>query len=152
MSNDHAAEAQQDLRDQLQAAEAGGGGGARLSRSAATFGGRHALIMGTLVALYLLVVVYVYPQRSTWLNAVAMVAFVACMVGTVRRYERRRRASSLGWSKRYSAAFAFSVGLFGAGIALLDTTDDRAWWLWVPYAVLTALPLATAGLWRGGAK
>jgi hypothetical protein len=106
-------------------------------------------MVGTLVALYLLVVVYVYPQRNAWLNAVATAAFVAAMVGTVRWHERRRRASSPGWSRRYSVAFALSVGLFGAGIALLDMTDNRAWWLWVPYAVLTALPLATSRLWRG---
>jgi hypothetical protein len=149
MTSEHAGEAQQNLRDQLQAAEAGGGGGARLSRSAALFGGRYALMVGTLLALYLIVVVYVYPQRNAWLTAVATAAFVGCMVGTVRWHERRRRASSLGWSKRYSVAFALSAGLFGAGITLLDMTDNRAWWLWVPYSVLTALPLATSGLWRG---
>jgi hypothetical protein len=149
MIEDQASEAQRNFRDQLQAAEAGGGGGERLSRSAARFGGRHALIMGILVALYLLVVVYVYPQRDAWLNTVATVAFVASIVGTVRWHERQRRASSLGWSKRYSVAFALSLGLYGAGIALLGMTDIRDWWLWLPYAVLTALPLATAGLWRG---
>jgi phosphatidylglycerophosphate synthase len=149
MTNDHAGEVQQNLRDQLQAAESGGGGGERLSRSAALFGRRYALLMGTLVALYLLVVVYVYPQRNAWLNVVATVAFVACMVGTVRWHERRRRASSRGWTKRYSIAFALTLGLYGVGVALLGTTDNRAWWLWLPYAVLTALPLATAGLWRG---
>jgi hypothetical protein len=151
MTENQAGEAQQNLRDQLQAAESGGGGGARLSRSAALFGRRYALLMGTLVALYFLVVVYVYPQRNVWLNVIATAAFVASMVGTVRWHERRRRASSLGWSKRYSAAFACTVGLYGVGIALLATTDDRAWWLWLPYAVLTALPLATAGL-RHGAR
>jgi phosphatidylglycerophosphate synthase len=149
MTNDHAGEVRQNLRDQLQAAESGGGGGERLSRSAALFGRRYALLMGTLVALYLLVVVYVYPQRNAWLNVVATVAFVACMVGTVRWHERRRRASSRGWTKRYSIAFALTLGLYGVGVALLGTTDNRAWWLWLPYAVLTALPLATAGLWRG---
>jgi phosphatidylglycerophosphate synthase len=149
MTNNQAGEAEQNLRDQLRAAEAGGGGGDRLSRSAARSGGRFALTVGILVALYFLVVVYVYPQRNAWLNVIATAAFVVSMVGTVRWHERRRRASSLGWSKRYSAAFASTVGLYGAGIALLATTDDRAWWLWLPYAVLTALPLATAGLLRG---
>ena len=149
MTEDQARQEKQDLRDQLQAAESGGGGGARLSRSAALFGGRYALTVGTLVALYLLVVVYVYPQRNVWLNAVVTVAFVACMVGTVRWHEWRRQASSRGWSKRYSVAFALTLGLYGAGVALLGMTDNRAWWLWLPYAILTALPLATAVLWRG---
>ena len=47
MTGDQASEAQQNIRDQLQAAEAGEGGGARLSRSAARFARRYALTMGT---------------------------------------------------------------------------------------------------------
>ncbi|MDR7081926.1 hypothetical protein J2X01_001211 [Arthrobacter ginsengisoli] len=142
-------EAHPNLHEQLEAAEAGGGGGARISRSADLFGGRFALMIGTLMALYLLVVVYIYPQRSVWLSAVATAAFVAGMVATVRWHAVRRRASSIGWSNRYSLAFAVTAGLFGAGIALLEMTDNRAWWLWIPYAALTALPLATSRLWRG---
>jgi phosphatidylglycerophosphate synthase len=149
MTDNQAGEARQNFREQLQAAEAGGHGGARLSRSAARFGGRYALMVGALVALYLLVVVYVYPQRNTWWDVVTTVSFVACMVGTVRWHERRRQASSRGWSKRYAVTFALTLGLYGAGVALLGMTDNRAWWLWLPYAVVTALPLATAGLWRG---
>jgi hypothetical protein len=151
MANEHVNETHQSLRAQLQAAEAGGGSGAGMSREAAQAGGRFALLVGLLVALYLLTVVYIYPQENPWLTTATTVAFIAGMVGTVRWHESRRRASSLGWSKRYSVAFAISAGLFGAGIALLDMTDLRAWWLWVPYAVLTALPLA-AIRFRPGAK
>lgn len=149
MNNEPASEAHQNFREQLQAAEAGGGGGARISREAASSAGRFALMVGTLMGLYLLVVVYIYPQHIGWLNAAATAAFVVAMVGTVRWHEARRRASSPGWAKRYSVAFAITAGLFGAGIALLDMTDNRAWWLWLPYAVVTALPLAASGLWRG---
>jgi hypothetical protein len=149
MTNHHADEVPSSLHEQLQAAEAGGGAGAGIARQAGLFGGRFALFMGGFIALYLLVVVYIYPQRIGWLTALATVAFVAGTVGTARWHATRRRASSIGWSQRYSLAFAVAAGLFGAGIALLDMTDNREWWLWVPYAALTALPLATFRLWPG---
>jgi phosphatidylglycerophosphate synthase len=149
MANDHANETHQGLREQLQAAEAGGGSGAGMSRQATAFGGRLALLVGILVALYMLTVVYIYPQHNPWLTTASTLAFVVGIVGTVRWHEARRRASSPGWSKRYSLAFAISAGLFGLGVALLDMTDIRAWWLWVPYALLTALPLATIRIWPG---
>lgn len=149
MTNHHADEVPSSLHEQLQAAEAGGGAGAGIARQAGLFGGRFALFMGGFIALYLLVVVYIYPQRIGWLTALATVAFVAGIVGTARWHAARRRASSIGWSQRYSLAFAVAAGLFGAGIALLDMTDNREWWLWVPYAALTALPLATFRLWPG---
>ena len=137
------------LHEQLLAAEAGGGGGARISRAAKSLGGRYAVLTGTLVAAYLLVVVYVYPQHNVWLSLVATAVFVVALVASCRWYARTRRASSPGWARRYSVAFALTAGLFGAGIALLDFTADRSWWLWVPYAAATAVPLLVAAARRG---
>ena len=137
-----------DLGAQLRAAEAGGSGGARISRSADLAGGRHAVVVAILLALYLLVVVYVYPREILWLDVAATVAFVAAIVGANRWHERRRRASSRGWARRYSAGFAVSALLFGLGVALLDMTDSRAALLWVPYAAATALPLVAVGAIR----
>ena len=137
-----------DLGAQLRAAEAGGSGGARISRSADLAGGRHAVVVAILLALYLLVVVYVYPREILWLDVAATTAFVAAIVGANRWHERRRRASSRGWARRYSAGFAVSALLFGLGVALLDMTDSRAAWLWVPYAAVTALPLVAVGAIR----
>jgi hypothetical protein len=77
--------------------------------------------MASLVALYLLVVVYVYLRDILWLNIAAAV-FVAGMVGTCVTYGRRS-ASRLGWSRRYSVGFSFSALIFGLGMALLDLTD-----------------------------
>jgi hypothetical protein len=149
MTNNHADEVPSNLHEQARAAEAGGGAGAGIASQAGLFGGRFALLMGGLIALYLLVVVYIYPRHIAWLTAVATVALIAGIFATARWHAAHRRASSLGWSKRYSLAFAISAGLFGAGIALLDMTDNREWWLWVPYAALTAVPLATFRLWPG---
>ena len=137
------------LHEQLSAAEQGGSGGARISRSADRFGGRYAAIMAFLVAAYLLVVVYVYPRNIAWLDITVTAAFVACTVGASLWHGRRRRASSRGWAKRYRVAFALSAGLYGLGIALAEMTDTRALWFWLPYSLLTALPLVVAGLLRG---
>jgi hypothetical protein len=105
--------------------------------------------MAFLVAAYLLVVVYVYPRQIAWLDITVTAAFVVGMVGATVWHERRRRASSRGWARRYQVAFALSAGLFGVGLALADMTDTRSLWLWLPYCVLTALPLIAGGLLRG---
>lgn len=137
------------LQAQLSAAERGAGGGARVSRSADRFGGRYAAIMAFLIAAYLLVVVYVYPRNILWLDITLTAVYVVSTVGACVWHERRRRASSRGWAKRYKVAFTFSAGLFGLGLVLADVTDTRALWLWLPYSLLTALPLIAAGLLRG---
>lgn len=137
-----------DLRDQLNAADIGGGGGARISRSADHFSGRFAVAMGLLIAAYLLVVVYIYPNDVLWLDVTVTAAFVASIVGATKWHSHHRRASSRGWAKRYSVGFSFSIGLFGLGVALLYIIDSQALWLWLPYAVLTATPLVAASLMR----
>lgn len=133
----------------MRAAEAGGAGGARISRSAELSGGRYAAVMAAVVALYLLVVIHVYPQRVLWLDILVTAAFAAGRVSATLLHERRRRAASLGWARRYSVAFALSAGLFGLGVALSGMTDSRSAWLWVPYAAVTALPLVASALMRG---
>ena len=141
METNHSPEPHLDLDDQLQAARAGGIGGERLARTADIAGGRYAATTATLVALYLLVVVYIYPQDIVWLNIAATAAFTAGMAGTCRSYGRRRRASGLGWSRRHSAGFALTALLFGLGVALQGMTDVRDACLWIPYAAATGLPL-----------
>lgn len=141
-------ETRHSLHEQLAAAESGGSGGERISRFADLAGGRYACAMAALISLYLLVVVYIYPQEILWLDITTTVVFVAGIVGTCMGYGRRRRASSLGWSKRYSAGFALSVGFFAVGVALLDSAEARPAWFWIPYAALTGLPLLATALTR----
>ena len=148
MNNDRVTSVNDNLREQLLAAETGDGGGVRISRAAEALGGRYAILMAAQVAAYLLVVVYLYPQHNIWLNIGATAAFVVALVATCRWYARSRQASSLGWPRRYSIAFAVTTGLFGAGIALLDITENREWWLWIPCAAVTALPLLATAAWR----
>ena len=149
MSNDRVSHLEGSLQEQLLAAEAGNGGGVRISRAAEVLGRRYAALMAVQIAAYLLVVVYIYPQRNAGLSIAVTAAFVIGLVATCRWYARSRQASSPGWPRRYSIAFAVTAG-FGAGIALLDFTDNRQWWLWATYAGVTAFPLLAAGLWRRG--
>ncbi|MEV7648293.1 hypothetical protein [Arthrobacter sp. NPDC089319] len=141
MSTNHSQESRPALEEQLRAAQTGGIGGARLARSAEVAGGRYAAVMATLIGLYLLVVVYVYPQNILLLDIAATAAFLVGMVGTCVSYSRLRKASGLGWSKRYSTGFVLSALLFGLGVVLLELTDVRDAWLWIPYAGATGLPL-----------
>ncbi len=141
MSTNHSQESHPDLKEQLRAAQLGGTGGARLARSADLAGGRYAAVMASLIGLYLLVVVYVYPQDILWLSIAATAVFAIGMIATSVSYSRLRRASGLGWSKRYSTGFALSVLLFGLGMLLLELTDVRDAWMWIPYAGATGLPL-----------
>lgn len=141
METSRSHEPQLDLDDQLQAARVGGIGGERLARTADIAGGRYAAAMATLVALYLLVVVYIYPLDILWLDIAATAAFTAGLAGTCRSYGRRRRASGLGWSRRYSVGFALTALLFGLGVVLQGLTDVRDAWLWIPYAAATGTPL-----------
>jgi peptidoglycan/LPS O-acetylase OafA/YrhL len=150
MNNDRVTSVNDTLREQLLAAETGDGGGLRISRAADALGARYAILMAAQIAAYLLVVVYLYPQQNTWLSISATAAFVVGLVATCRWYARSRQASSPGWPRRYSIAFAVTAGLFGAGIALLDVTGNRDWWLWVPFAALTAVPLLVAAPRRRG--
>ena len=149
MNNDGVTSMNDELREQLLAVEAGNGGGMRISRAADALGARYTLLMAAQVAAYLLVVVYLYPQHNTWLSIGATAAFVVGLVATCRWFARSRQASSPGWPRRYSIAFAVTAGLFGAGIALLDITENRDWWLWVPYAAATGVPLLAAAQLRG---
>ena len=149
MAAEFPAEFHDTLREQLSAVERGGGGGARISRSADRFGRGFAAVVAALIAGYLLVIVYVYPLDIVWLDVLVTAAFVVSIVTASLSYGRRRSASSRGWARRYSVGFALSAGLFGLGIALADAMDSRALWLWLPYAIITALPLLTVGLLRG---
>jgi hypothetical protein len=149
MTTDFSQGSPHELREQLNAAERGASRGAGISRSADRSGGRFASVMGVLLAAYLLTVVYVYPRNIVWLDIAATAAFVIAVVAACLWYKARRRASSRGWTTRYSIGFALSAGLFGLGVALADMTDTLSLWLWLPYSLLTAAPLVIAGLMRG---
>ena len=139
------------VHDQLRAAELGGGGGAGISRSADRIGGVYGIAIGLLVAAFLLVVIYVYPARILWLSVSVTIAFSAGIIIAIILYQRLRRASSRGWTRRYSTGVALTMMFYAVGNALAGSIDPREFWFWLPYAVLTALPVVI-GSWPRRAR
>lgn len=153
MTNENAAQhPSEDVQAQLQAAALGGGRGSDISRSARRLSGFFTAILGASIALFLLAVVYVYPTRVLWL-VIAATALYAIGIGSACIwFQRARRASSRGWSRRYAVGFALTMALYAAGVAFTVSTDWRTPWFWVSYALLTATPVIVAGMARGSAR
>ena len=135
-------------RDQLRAAAVGGSAGTVIAQTADRTARVFASVIGILLAGYLLVVVYVYPTRITWLIAITTAVYVAGIIAIILWFQRRRQASAHGWNMRYLVGFAFSISLYCAGTILFGVIDIHALWFWLPYAGATALPLIVAGAWR----
>jgi hypothetical protein len=132
-------------QDQLNAAAAGGGSGSGVSRKAHRLGSFYAGAVGLLIAAFLLVVVYLYPTHILWLEIPVTVAISAALIASCLWYRNERRASSPGWAKTYARSFTLSMTLYVVGVALSASLSQDAFWFWLPYAVLTALPLLLQG-------
>lgn len=153
MTNEGAAQhGAQDFQDQLQAAAFGGGRGSDISRSARRLSGFFTAILGASVALFLLAVVYVYPSHVLWLIITVTALYAAGIGSACIWFQRARRASSRGWTRRYTVGIALTMSLYAIGVALTVGTDWRTAWFWVPYALLTAAPVVVAGMVRGSAR
>jgi hypothetical protein len=101
--------------------------------------------VGLLIAAFLLVVVYLYPTHILWLEIPVTVAISAALIASCLWYRNERRASSPGWAKTYARSFTLSMTLYVVGVALSASLSQDAFWFWLPYAVLTALPLLLQG-------
>lgn len=140
------------VEEQLQAADFGGGRGSDLSRSARRVSGFFTAVLGASIALFLLAVVYVYPTHLLWLVITVTVLYGLGIVSACVWFQRARRASNPGWSRRYSAGLALTMAFYAIGVALSVATDWRTPWFWLPYAVVTATPVVLAGMVRGGSR
>lgn len=141
-----------DFRDQLRAAELGGGRGSVISRSARRQSGFFTVILGVSVALFLLAVVYVYPTHVLWMVIAVTVLYAAGIGSVCIWFMRAKRASSRGWTKRYTLGLSLTMSLYAIGVAFTVSTDWRTAWFWVPYALLTATPVIVAGVAPGRAR
>jgi hypothetical protein len=132
---------------ELVAAAAGGASsGQRMARVAAANERAFAIALAVLIAGLLLAVEYVFPGR----NLVVMFGVIALygvgVLTLVLLYQRRRRASRPGWSKRYGAGFAMTMAFYAVGIALGVGDESYPLAFWLGYAVVTAAPLVIAAL------
>lgn len=130
----------------LLAAETGSGKGGELASAAEAGGGAFSLALGIMIAALLLAIEYVFPAQVLWQLVTVMAVYSVAVVTLVAWYARRRRASSLAWGRRYSAAFGVSIAFYAAGLAIGATPGLTSPWFWLPYAALTAAPLLLVGI------
>ena len=132
----------------MTAADRGSGFGERIARHAAINDGAFAITLAVLIASFLLAVEYVFPTRNPALVVSSVAVYGLGIVVIVLWYQRRRRASRPGWSRRYGAGFAISMTFYAIGVALSVSAQPDSLAFWLPYAVLTAAPLVVAALWK----
>ena len=133
----------------MTAADHGSGSGQRIARNAAINDGALAITLAVLIASFLLAVEYVFPSRNPVLMYGAVAIYGIGVIAIVLWYQRRRRASRPGWSRRYGSGFAISMAFYGIGVALSVSAEPDSLAFWLPYAALTAAPLIIAALWKG---
>ena len=139
------------VEELLSAADSGDGRGRNLARSASNAGRVYAILLAILVASFLLAIEFIVPARVLW-QLIAITAFYSIgVLGLTLWYVRNRKASGLGWRKRYSRAFALTMAFYAVGLAIGTNNELSSPAFWLPYAALTAAPLVIAAI-RQGAK
>lgn len=133
----------------LDAANRGSGVGQRIARAAAVNDAAFAIALAVLIASFLLAVEYVFPSGNLVLMYGSVALYGVGVVALVLWNQRRRRASRPGWSRRYGAGFAITMAFYAIGVALSVSPEPSSPVFWLPYALLTAAPLAVAALWPG---
>ena len=132
----------------LSAAERGSGAGTGIARETAVSDGAFAISLAVLIASFLLAVEYVFPSGNLLLMFGSVAVYGVGVVAVVLWNQRRRRASRQGWAKRYATGFAITMAFYAIGVALSVAPEPSSIAFWLPYALLTAAPLAIAALWR----
>ena len=133
----------------LTAAERASGVGSTLAREAAVNDGAFAITLAVLIASFLLAVEYVFPGGNLVLIYASVAVYAVGVVAVVVWNQRRRRASRHGWAKRYGRGLAITMAFYAIGVALSVSAEPSSLAFWLPYAALTAAPLAIAALWSG---
>lgn len=120
------------------AQDAGGGLAAADRRRTRVLGAT----IGLATAALLLLTVYVPVDVSLLGWAAGMLGYGVVLAAVITWYTRRRRAVARGFSLRYALGLGGTMLLYVAGIIASVAIEARDWWIWVPAAVLVALPSA----------
>ena len=123
--------------------------GDTIARAAAVSEVAFAVTLGVLIGTFLLATKYVFPLGELGLDFAVIGAYGIGVVVLVLLAQRRRRASRVGWSRRYGVGFAITMTFYAIGVALGQPADPDSLTFWIPYAVLTAAPLIVAALVSG---
>lgn len=128
----------------LAAAASGIEAGTAVSRSTRNTERGFAIVLGACISLFLLSVVYLYPLAIPLLTIAVTIVYAAGIVAAILAFTRLHRANSVGWSTRYIVGFIGTMALYVGGVVLFSATQITAPALWVPYAIVTALPVIIA--------
>lgn len=133
----------------ITAADRGSGAGDAIARRTSAGDATFAITLGVLVASFLLAAEFVFPSGNLALILACVAGYSVGVVALVLVNLRRRRATRRGWNRRYGAGFALTMTFYAVGVALSIADQPSGLSFWLPYAVVTALPLAIAALVGG---
>ncbi|GMA26902.1 hypothetical protein [Arenivirga flava] len=130
----------EDLAAQLAAADAAQGAGGGLAAADR----RRTRVLGATIGLstaaLLLLTVYVPVDVSLVGWVAGMVGYGIVLAVVITWYTRTRRAVARGFSLQYGLGLGGTMLLYMLGIVSSTAVEARDWWIWVPAAVLVALP------------
>lgn len=135
----------EELRAQADALAAVGGRMATLDAETRRTQALAATGAGVLMGLALLVPAVFRPDRHLPAFLAAMAVFLGAVVVLVVWYQRRRRAVTVGWGRRYVLGMVLTAALYVAAVLL---TVGRPWPWALVAAVVVAAPVTIAGWWR----
>jgi peptidoglycan/LPS O-acetylase OafA/YrhL len=134
--------------EQLRAVDAGSTAGNEIGRAGKTHDALYGTTIGVLIAAMLAVVVFVYPTHALWLVGPSTVLYGVGVGVLGAVYRMRRKGTSRITAQRYRVGFFSTMALYVIGVALSVVLDARSAalppWFWLPYVVVTALPMVIA--------
>ncbi len=130
------------LAAQLAAADAAQGAGGGLAAADR----RRTRVLGATIGLatagLLLLTVYVPVDVNLVGWTAGMLGYGIVLAAVITWYTRTRRAVARGFSLRYAIGLGGTMLLYVLGIIAAVAVEARDWWIWLPAAVLVALPSA----------
>lgn len=133
-------------RELLDAATAADSSGAAIARRGNRAIAAVSIAIAVIVALFLLAVVYIFPTDNLPLIVGSVVLYTIGVFASVMTYNRVRVASGQGATNRYMVGLSITMGLFFVGVALTFLVDLTTPLLWVPFALVVAVPLVVTGV------
>ena len=137
---------QLNARELLDAANAADSSGARLARRGSAAIATMSISIAVLVALFLLSVVYIFPTGNIPLITASVSLYAIGIFASVTVYNRLRVSTGPGATHRYIVGLAWTMSLFFVGVALTFLIDLTTPLLWIPFAIVVAVPLSVTGL------
>ncbi|MGD8193425.1 hypothetical protein ACEXQB_002890 [Herbiconiux sp. P18] len=107
-----------------------------------------SVFLGALMAAFLLAAIYLFPTATGLQAAAISGGYAVGILIVVTAYNLGRKVVTRGWLARYRRGVAYSSGVFFVALALSFLVEERSLLLWLPLAVITALPVAVLGTRR----